>query len=103
MEFQIITTTRQETYKYEDETVVINGSFEKEIKTGKLVWLSGTCYSQEQVFICNFMGQDNEGVIKYNISELSSEDLNKMLNILVNVEAAIRSSIVPEESDGTEE
>ena len=95
--FEIKTQTNNSTYEYKDKdvTIIIQGSFAKDIKTGNTISIQGQCYRADEngnpgQFFGNFNGFARDGEeIRYSMSEMSRQDANKVWDAIDEIEPLV--------------
>ena len=91
--FNVINSTLNTTYTFENENVVINGSFQKDAKTDELQNISGTAYQPaaegQGQYIGNFNGRMVNGVMKYSLSDMTRQDTLLVLDAIDEIEQYI--------------
>jgi hypothetical protein len=81
-------------FTYENENLFINGSYQKDAKSDELKNISGTCYkskdgSQKGEYIGNFNGRNENGTMKYSLSDMTRQDTVVILDAIDEIEQFI--------------
>lgn len=89
--FNITNSTLNSSYIYTDESVVVNGGYEKDAQNDTLRSISGSCYrktqdGQQGEYVGNFNGYQREDGIKYSLSEMTRRDNNLVWNAIDGIE-----------------
>lgn len=89
--FAVINSTLNSSYTYTDESVVVNGSYEKDAQNDTLRSISGSVYHKtesgdQSEYIGNFNGYQREDGIKYSLSEMTRKDANKVWDAIDGIE-----------------
>ena len=91
--FNVVNSTLNTTYTYENENLVINGSFQKDAKTDELQNISGTAYQPaaegQGQYIGNFNGRMQDGVMRYSLSDTTRQDTLLVLDAIDEIEQYI--------------
>lgn len=92
--FNITSSTLNSGYTYSDESVVVNGGYEKDAQNNTLRSISGSVYhkteSGEQAeYIGNFNGYMRYDGLKYSLSEMSRKDANKVWDAIDGIETNV--------------
>ena len=92
--FNIINSTLNNSYKYKDENLIVNGNYTKNAQTGGLQSVNGTCYrinseGEEGDFVGSFNGNVRNSVIYYSLSEMSRSDSNLVWNAIDEIEVNV--------------
>ena len=91
--FNITSSTLNTNFTYENENLVINGSFQKDAKTDELQNISGTAYQPaaegQGQYIGNFNGRVVNGVMKYTLSDMTRQDTILVLDAIDEIEQYI--------------
>lgn len=79
---------------YENENLFINGTYQKDAKSDELKNISGTCYKSEDGaqtgdYIGNFNGRNENGVMKYSLSDMTRQDTIMVLDAIDEIEKFI--------------
>ena len=96
--FEIVSSMLNINFKFNNENVSINGSVQKDGKTGDMQTLSGACYtpseSGEGEHIGNFSGHNRDGQMRYSISEMSTEYMEAVRSAITEIEHGINNENV---------
>lgn len=97
--FEIKSQTNNANYEYKDENLIVQGQFVKDGTTGDLQTINGTCYrinaqGSTGEMIGTFNGYMRDGEVRYNMSEMSRRDSNKVWDAIDEIEAAV----IPQEN-----
>lgn len=84
-------------YKSTTDAILISGSFVKDLTSGKVQSINGSCYrltqdEQAGEYFGNFNGNLREGdseEIRYSMSEMARRDANKVWDAIDEIEPAI--------------
>jgi hypothetical protein len=81
-------------FTYENENLFINGSYQKDAKSDELKNISGSCYkskdgSQKSEYIGNFNGRNENGTMKYSLSDMTRQDTVVILDAIDEIEQFI--------------
>ena len=92
--FNIISSTLNSSFAYENENLSINGSFIQDAKTAELQNISGTAYKpngegQQGTYVGNFNGRMVNGVMKYAFSDMTLQDTMLVLDAIDDIEKYI--------------
>ena len=96
--FEIVSSMLNINFKFNNENVSINGSVQKDGKTGDMQTLSGACYtpseSGEGDHIGNLSGHNRDGQMRYSISEMSTKDMEAVRSAITEIEQDINNENV---------
>ena len=96
--FEIVSSTLNINFTFNNENVSINGSAQKDGKTYVMQTLSGACYTPNEggdgEFIGNFNGHRRDGKMLYSISEMSTEDMEAVRSAITEIEQDINNENV---------
>jgi hypothetical protein len=89
--FAVINSTLNSSYTYTDESVVVNGSYQKDAQNDTLQSISGSVYhktesGEQGEYIGNFNGYQREDGIRYSLSEMTRRDNNLVWNAIDGIE-----------------
>ena len=92
--FNITSSTLNSNFSYENESLSINGSFQKDAKTEELQNISGTAYKpngegQQGTYVGNFNGRMVNGQMKYTLSDMTIQDTVLVLGAIEDIEKYI--------------
>jgi len=93
--FEIKSQTNNSTFEYRTSQMIIQGGFAKDIQTGAVQTINGSCYRVGQdgslgAFFGNFNGFARDGQeIKYSMSEMSRQDANQVWDAIDEIEPLI--------------
>ena len=92
--FAITSSTLNSNFSYENESLSINGSFQKDAKTDDLQNISGTAYKpqgegQQGLYVGNFNGRMVNGQMKYTLSDMTIQDTVLVLGAIEDIEKYI--------------
>ncbi len=91
--FNIINSTLNTTFTYENEMLIVNGSFQKDAEIDELQNHSGTAYhpSGDGIgqYIGNFNGRMVNGQMKYTLSDVTRQDTIIILDAIADIEKYI--------------
>ena len=92
--FNIISSTLNSSFAYENENLSINGSFIQDAKTAELQNISGTAYKpngegQQGTYVGNFNGRMVNGEMKYAFSDMTLQDTMLVLDAIDDIEKYI--------------
>ena len=81
-------------FTYENENLFINGSYQKDAKSDELKNISGTCRkpesgSQTGEYVGNFNGRNENGTMKYSLSDMTRQDTIVILDAIEEIEQFI--------------
>ena len=91
MEFNIISSTLNSSYKYKD-VIIVQGNFGKDAISGKLTSINGQCYRKNEQgeqgdLIGNFNGfRQSDGTITYDLSSMSRADSNLVWDAIDDIQ-----------------
>ena len=94
MEFNIISSTLNTSYKYKD-VIIVQGNFVKDATTGDLTSINGQCYrinasGQQGDYIGNFNGYpQSDGSISYDLSQMKRSDSNLVWDAIDDIESQV--------------
>ena len=99
--FNVVNSTLNTTYNFENENVVVNGSFQKDAQSGELQNISGTAYKPnaeggQGQYIGNFNGRMQNGVMRYSLSDMTRQDTLVVLDAIDEIEQYINGENVEE-------
>ena len=99
--FAVINSTLNSSYTYTDESVVVNGSYEKDAQNDTLRSISGSVYhktesGEQGEYIGNFNGYPIGGEIKYSLSQMSRKENNLTWNAIDDIEIHVMPQITEE-------
>lgn len=100
--FTITSSQLSNNYEYKNESVIVNGVFNKNNTTGEFLNINGTAYravgdGQQGDYIGNFNGYIRNGEIRYSLSEMSRRDSNLVWDAIDEIEQYVLAE------DNTEE
>lgn len=89
--FNIKSQTNNSDYEYKNTQVFVNGSFAKDITTGDLKNINGSCYHVDQsgnmgAYIGNFNGTMRDGEVRYSLSDMTRQDSNLVWDAIDDIE-----------------
>lgn len=91
--FVVKSQTLNVMYEYKDDSLVVNGSFNKDVSNDALLSISGQCYRNnggiQGDYVGNFNGSPSGDEIRYDLSQMSRQDSNLVWNAIGNIEAEI--------------
>jgi hypothetical protein len=91
--FNIIASALNNQYAYENENVMVQGSYVLDATNNGLQSVSGSVYKnnegQQGDFIGNFNGYVRDGEVRYSLSEMSRRDANLTWGAIDEIEANI--------------
>ena len=94
--FEIVSSMLNINFTFNNENVSINGSAQKDGKTGDVQTLSGACYtpseSGEGEHIGNFNSHRRDGKMLYSLSDIAPADLQKVADAIAEIEDIINES-----------
>ena len=94
--FEIVSSMLNINFTFNNENVSINGSVQKDGKTGDMQTLSGACYtpseSSEGDHIGNFNGHRRDGKMLYSLSDIAPADAQKVADAIAEIEDIINKS-----------
>lgn len=94
--FEIVSSMLNINFTFNNENVSINGSAQKDGKTGDIQTLSGACYtpseSGEGEHIGNFNAHRRDGKMRYSLSDIAPADLQKVADAISEIEDIINES-----------
>ena len=83
-------------YKHEGNAIVVNGNYTKDLASGKIQTINGSCYRMTQEgaageYFGNFNGymRDGSEEVRYSMSEMARRDANKVWDAIDEIEPAI--------------
>lgn len=94
MEFNIISSTLNTSYKYKD-VIIVQGNFVKDAVSGKLTSINGQCYrknaqGEQGDYIGNFNGYPQaDGEITYDLSQMKRSDSNLVWDAIDDIESQV--------------
>ena len=94
MEFNIISSTLNTSYKYKD-VIIVQGNFEKDAVNGNLQRINGQCFrknaeGEQGNLIGNFNGlRQSDGTITYDLSSMSRADSNLVWDAIDDIESQV--------------
>ena len=99
--FNVTSSTLNTNFTYENENLVINGSFQKDAKTDELQNISGTAYQPnaeggQGQYIGNFNGRMQNGVMRYSLSDMTRQDTLVVLDAIDEIEQYINGENIEE-------
>ena len=91
---KVTSSTLNTNFTYENENLFINGSYQKDAKSDELKNISGTCYkpkdgSQTGEYVGNFNGRNENGTMKYSLSDMTRQDTIVILDAIEEIEQFI--------------
>ena len=91
---KVTSATLNTNFTYESESLFINGNYQKDAKSDELKNISGTCYkpksgSQTGEYIGNFNGRNENGTMKYSLSDMTKQDTIVILDVIDEIEQFI--------------
>ena len=94
--FEIVSSTLNINFTFNNENVSINGSAQKDGKTYVMQTLSGACYTPNDggdgEFIGNFNGHRRDGKMRYSLSDIAPADAQKVADAIAEIEDIINKS-----------
>lgn len=94
--FEIVSSMLNINFTFNNENVSINGSAQKDGKTGDMQTLSGACYTPSESgdgeHIGNFNGHRRDGKMRYSLSDIAPADLQKVADAISEIEDIINES-----------
>ena len=94
MEFNIISSTLNTSYKYKD-VIIVQGNFVKDAVNGNLQSINGQCYRKNAQgemgdYIGNFNGYPQpDGEITYDLSQMKRSDSNLVWDAIDDIESQV--------------
>lgn len=93
----ISSSTLNKNFVYENEQVIINGSYQLDNDSKELKNINGTCYrpskdEKQGEYMCNFNGYLRDGEIKYTFTDLSRKDTVVVLDATDEIEQYIKDN-----------
>lgn len=89
----INSSTLNTSFNYKNDQLIINGTFQKDAKSGELQNINGSCYlnngDTQGDYIGNFNGYPRNGEIRYDLTEMTRQDSNLVWNAIDAIEAEI--------------
>ena len=91
---KVTSATLNTNFTYESESLFINGGYQKDATSGELKTISGTCYKPKDVvqtgeYIGNFNVRNENGTMKYSLSDMTRQDTIVVLNAIKEIEQSI--------------
>lgn len=91
---KVTSATLNTNFTYESESLFINGGYQKDATSGELKTISGTCYKpkdgvQTGEYIGNFNGRNENGTMKYSLSDMTRQDTIVVLDAIADIEKYI--------------
>ena len=99
--FDVLSSQLNESYKYLNDDLVVDGNYSKDGKTGDLVSISGNAYQKTSSgekgnYIGAFNGYMREdGEVKYSLSEMSRAQSNMVWDAIDGIE----KYVLPQEEE----
>ena len=94
--FEIVSSMLNINFTFNNENVSINGSVQKDGKTGDIQTLSGACYTPSESsggdHIGNFNGHRRDGKMLYSLSDIAPADAQKVADAIAEIEDIINKS-----------
>jgi hypothetical protein len=94
--FEIVSSTLNINFTFNNENVSINGSAQKDGKTCVMQTLSGACYTPNEggdgEFIGNFNGHRRDGKMLYSLSDIAPADAQTVADAIAEIEDIINKS-----------
>lgn len=94
--FEILSSMLNINFTFNNDDVSINGSAQKDGKTGDIQTLSGACYtpseSSEGDHIGNFSGHRRDGKMLYSLSDIEPADAQIVADAIAEIEDIINKS-----------
>ena len=91
--FTITSSTLNDSFVFENENFVINGNYQNDAQTNKLLSINGTVYQKTAQgagqYVGNFNGRVVDDVIKYNLSDMTRQTTILVLNAIDEIEQYI--------------
>ena len=89
--FNVKSSTLNSQYDYNDENLVVNGSFAKDATSDQLQNISGSCYrknaqGEQGDYVGNFNGNMRDGRLRYSLSEMTREDSMAVWDAIAEIE-----------------
>ena len=94
MEFNIISSTQETSYKYKD-VIIVQGNYVKDAVNGNLQSINGSCYRKNAQgemgdYIGNFNGNPQpSGEITYDLSQMKRSDSNLVWDAIDDIESQV--------------
>ena len=89
-DFKITSETNNSQYEYKNDSIIVQGSAVKDVTTGVVQSISGSCYRNNQnemgEYFGNFNGYMRDGVIRYSVSEMTRQDSNLVWAAIDDIE-----------------
>jgi hypothetical protein len=96
--FEIVSSTFNANFIFNNEALSINGSYQKDAKTDKLQTVSGAVYRQTDDgvgdHIGNFSGHNRDGEMRYSLSEMSTADTQAVMAAIAEIEQNVQNENV---------
>ena len=91
---KVTSSTLNTNFTYENENLFINGTYQKDATSGELKTISGTCYKPKDVvqtgeYIGNFNVRNENGTMKYSLSDITRQDTIIVLDAIDDIEKYI--------------
>lgn len=91
---KVTSATLNTNLTYESESLFINGSYQQDSQSGELKTISGTCYKPKDVvqtgeYIGNFNVRNENGTMKYSLSDMTRQDTIIVLDAIADIEKYI--------------
>jgi hypothetical protein len=91
---KVTSSTLNTNFTYENENLFINGSYQQDSQSGELKTISGTCYKpkdgvQTGEYIGNFNVRNENGTMKYSLSDITRQDTIIVLDAIADIEKYI--------------
>ena len=94
--FEILSSMLNINFTFNNEDVSINGSVQKDGKTGDIQTLSGACYTPSESgdgeHIGNFNGHRRDGKMLYSLSDIEPADAQIVADAIAEIEDIINKS-----------
>ena len=91
---KVTSATLNTNFTYESESLFINGSYQQDSQIGELKTINGTCYKPKDVvqtgeYIGNFNVRNENGTMKYSLSDITRQDTIIILDAIADIEKYI--------------
>ena len=90
----ITSSTLNTSFNYKNDQLIINGTFQKDAKSGELQNINGSCYKpapsgEMGEYIGNFNGNMRDGEMRYSLSDMSRRNSILVLDAIDEIEQFI--------------
>lgn len=91
---KVTSATLNTNFTYESEILFINGSYQQDSQSGEQKTISGICYKPKDVvqtgeYIGNFNVRNENGTMKYSLSDMTRQDTIIVLDAIADIEKYI--------------